>query len=112
MAKRQGKDAVAQRGVDDLVLLPKIGEQDILANLEKRYMNDLIYVWHLTCFFFLLFFYFFLFQIFFINYDIYIFGIKKDINLQKNFTQLLINLDKHRTSVDSSESVQKDSWVI
>ncbi|KAL6061526.1 Unconventional myosin-Ie [Balamuthia mandrillaris] len=40
---RMGKDAVAQRGVDDLVLMPKITEQDIVANLHKRYMNDLIY---------------------------------------------------------------------
>jgi hypothetical protein len=30
--------------VDDLVLMPKITEQDICANLEKRYFNDLIYV--------------------------------------------------------------------
>jgi len=38
-----GKDAVAQRGVDDLVLMPKITEADIVANLEKRYYIDLIY---------------------------------------------------------------------
>jgi len=38
-----GKAAVEQRGVDDLVLMPKITEQDICNNLEKRYFNDLIY---------------------------------------------------------------------
>jgi len=41
--QRMGKEAVAQRGVDDLVLMPKITEQDIVQNLEKRYFIDLIY---------------------------------------------------------------------
>lgn len=41
--QRMGKEAVAQRGVDDLVLMPKITENDICVNLEKRYFLDLIY---------------------------------------------------------------------
>jgi hypothetical protein len=33
-----------EEGVDDLVLLPKVTNQGIMANLEKRYKRDLIYV--------------------------------------------------------------------
>jgi myosin heavy subunit len=41
---RFGKKQLEVRGVDDLVMLPKISEADILDNLKKRYLADVIYV--------------------------------------------------------------------
>jgi myosin I len=46
MGDRQGKKTgktFQKQGVDDLVMLPKVTEGDIIDNLKKRYMNDLIY---------------------------------------------------------------------
>jgi len=40
--KKTGKH-FAKQGVDDLVMLPKVTEDQILENLNKRYMADLIY---------------------------------------------------------------------
>jgi len=36
---------VAQQGVDDLVMLPKVSEESIVENIKKRYDNDLIYTY-------------------------------------------------------------------
>jgi myosin-1 len=43
-AKQTGR-TVAMQGVDDLVMLPKVGEQEIVDNIRKRYENDLIYTY-------------------------------------------------------------------
>ncbi|EFA78234.1 myosin IB [Heterostelium album PN500] len=37
------KKVQAKQGTDDLVMLPKISEEEIVENLKKRYMNDFIY---------------------------------------------------------------------
>eukprot|EP01133_Synstelium_polycarpum_P004330 gene4330-5057_t len=37
------KKVQAKQGTDDLVMLPKISEDEIVENLKKRYMNDFIY---------------------------------------------------------------------
>jgi len=42
MAKQTAK-AVAQQGVDDMVMLPKVGEDAIVENIKKRYEHNLIY---------------------------------------------------------------------
>lgn len=39
------KATVDQQGVDDLVMLPRVGEQEIVDNLRKRYQHDLIYTY-------------------------------------------------------------------
>jgi len=40
--KKTGKN-FQQQGVDDLVMLPKVTEENVIENLKKRYMNDIIY---------------------------------------------------------------------
>ena len=42
-AGKKTNKAFAEIGVDDLVMLPKVTEADIVENLKKRYMNQLIY---------------------------------------------------------------------
>tara|TARA_R110002050_G_C8937117_1_gene512370 strand:- start:1074 stop:1568 length:495 start_codon:yes stop_codon:yes gene_type:complete len=40
---KKTKATVENQGVDDLVMLPKVSEKDIVENLRKRYNNQLIY---------------------------------------------------------------------
>ena len=40
---KKGKKNFDVQGVDDLVMLPKVSEEAILENLNKRYNNKLIY---------------------------------------------------------------------
>ena len=35
---------VKQKGVEDMVMLTKIKDEEIVENLQKRYMDDTIYV--------------------------------------------------------------------
>ncbi|EGG13950.1 myosin IB [Cavenderia fasciculata] len=42
-ADQSSKKVQAKQGTDDLVMLPKISEEEIVENLKKRYMNDFIY---------------------------------------------------------------------
>ncbi|KAL7721658.1 Unconventional myosin IB [Entamoeba marina] len=43
IAAFKSKKGFVQKGVDDLVMLPKIDETEIVGNLKKRYNNDAIY---------------------------------------------------------------------
>jgi myosin-1 len=43
VAEFKSKRGFTQKGVDDLVMLPKITEQEIVDNLHKRYQNDAVY---------------------------------------------------------------------
>ena len=36
---------MAQQGVDDLVMLPKVTEANLVDNIRKRYEHDLIYTY-------------------------------------------------------------------
>src|SRR3989338_7810054 len=42
-AMKKTKANFVQMGVEDLVMLPKVTEEAIIENLQKRYMQDLIY---------------------------------------------------------------------
>ena len=44
-ANIRSKRTVANQGVDDLVMLPKVSEESIVENLKKRYKADLIYTY-------------------------------------------------------------------
>lgn len=44
VAEFKSKRGFTQKGVDDLVMLPKITEPEIVENLHKRHSNDAIYV--------------------------------------------------------------------
>ena len=43
VAEFKSKKGFTQKGVDDLVMLPNISENDIVENLKKRYNNNAIY---------------------------------------------------------------------
>ena len=44
VAEFKSKRGFTQKGVDDLVMLPKITEGEIVENLHKRHSYDAIYV--------------------------------------------------------------------
>ena len=46
VAEFKSKRGFTQKGVDDLVMLPKITEADIVDNIQKRYNYDAVYVCH------------------------------------------------------------------
>ena len=47
VAEFKSKRGFTQKGVDDLVMLPKITEAEIVDNLHKRHSFDAIYVNHI-----------------------------------------------------------------
>lgn len=59
VAEFKSKRGFTQKGVDDLVMLPKITEPEIVENLHKRHSNDAIYVKNNILSYFYLFYYYF-----------------------------------------------------
>ena len=76
---------MSQSGLDDMTLLSKLTNEQIMQNLKERFDNGIIYV----CLFLLIFFYYFL--IFFINF---FFVLNRLILVKYWFLLILINGSK------------------